>query len=759
MSTRAPLRLMSAFGSVTLAATTGLVMLQLPATASAADLSAAPKPPSFVLPNLSDGGGFNPLARGGVSATIADFNGDGDIDTLVPNLNRLGIVVLLGNGHGDLGDPVITTLPAAAGAVDADTADFNGDGKADAAAATYGDNGAAVQILLGKGNGSFTVSQRMPYGDSATVDAITVADFTGDGKPDVAATKNAPLGPTIEVFVGKGDGSFGTATSYPSDIQLTYDGLDSADVDDDGDPDLVYLAGCPTVQLNDGHGVFGDHICTRSGRLGGVTFTLGDFDGDGVLDLATGDASGGNVTIGLGTGKGKFVAKANYNKIGKQVNSITTGDFTGDGVLDVLASADAYPSAPTRVAIVLRGKGDGTFAEQASYATGGDGLAGADLNGDGLLDLISAGFDRKDVSATLNLGNGRFHAPRVYAGATQGIAYLTRSADVDNDGQADVVAATTSGLLNVFLHGKRGALELPPIKSAGGPIKSLALSDVNGDGNVDVVGGSFPDDNIFVMDGTGDGHFEAPTYYNNGSGAAVLGVAVGDVTGDGKPDIVSNTFAAISVLPNTGDGTFAAPIVSGAGAGFQVSTMLADVNADGKLDAVAVIRTGTPDNASSQVITNLGKGDGTFTAGPQVTVDTNVYAAAAIDIKAGQSPSVVLVGLQGYHSGRTGLYLLRNVGGQLTAGAYLGGPGSDLTVADFNRDGRLDVATIGPGELALFANAGDGTLVSAGTLGASNGAAGVSAGNVTGGKGVDLVELDSTNPVQLEIYENNTKRR
>ncbi|MEJ7726297.1 MAG: VCBS repeat-containing protein [Actinomycetes bacterium] len=755
--------LLAAGGSTAASPASGATASAPPAPAAPVS-PAAPTTPSFVLPNLSDPGASGPLSRAGESVVIADFDADGNPDTLVPSINRAGAVALLGDGTGGFEPQQTTPLPNAGGVVVADAAQVDGDGVIDVVAGTIDDNGGAIRVLLGDGDGTFTVGQRIGYAGD-TVVAVELGDLNGDGDVDLAATIDGNAGGSIEVAMGTGSGTFGARTVYAPPFYISIDGLDLADVDADGALDLVYGKGCPSVRLNDGDGTFGNEICSTDpqGRLGGVAQAVADFDGDGLVDLATGDASGGHVTIALGDGAGKFVFERRYGGIGGQVISVIAGDVTGDGTLDLLASADAEFASRTRVATVLEGRGDGRFVQRGSYATGGDGMAVTDLDGDARLDLVSTGYDGESVSSTLNLGRARFRAPRVSTSDDEGaLGTLVRTADVNEDGRADVVTAL-AGLVNVYLQRANGVLAEPGSFAGSGEILSLELADVTGDNNVDVVAGSFSPNNVFVLPGAGDGTFGAAKNSNNGSGAAVLGLGVGDVNGDGRPDVVSNTFATLSVLPGKADGTFGPPLLSGTGAGFQLATLVADVTGDGDLDAVAVIRTGTNDDASSDVVLNAGNGDGTFDAVQTRTVDTNVVAARVIADRSGAEPGVALVGVRGTHSGRTGLFFLRNVGGQLASPTYLGGPAGDLTVADVDGDRRPDVTTIGgqPGagqRIAFFARTADGALVPNGGMGAGQSAFGIAAADLTGNRGVDLVEVDETNPQQLVVYENSTPR-
>lgn len=726
-----------------------LVAFSLPAAAAAGA-------PSFVFPAVVDAGG-EPVVRPGVSLVVGDYNGDGKSDVMVPATGRRGVSVLLGNGAGGFAAPKITVLPDAGSAVAAAAGQLNADGRLDLVAATVSDTGSGARVLLGRGDGTFALGQQIVSVVTA-VSHVAVADVNGDGKRDIAYVgQDTANGSHIGVVLGRGDGTFGAPRRYPPAYQIRPNDFDLADVNGDAAPDMVYLAGCPVVRLNTGNGSFGPEICSSdpTGRLGGVAQVVADFNGDARRDIATVDASGGHVTVGLGNGAGRFTVFRQYAGIGSQVNAINAADFTGDGRLDLVAAADASFAGPNAVSVLLQGVGDGSFRQLARYQTGGEGLAPIRLNADTTVDLVATGLGAGRLDATRNDGAGRFHAPRVYAGKRgNALPSEVKLADVNGDGRRDVVTVVY-GLLNVRLDTGGGVLGPVRTTAAGDPqVLALALGDLNRDGRADAVVGSNPAGMVRVLLSRGDGTFAAPVDYSNGGGASVSALALGDVTGDGFLDVVSGA-AGLSTLPGRGDGTFGPPILSGA-VGGGAPTALADITGDGRLDAVTVVDSGTADNARSTVIVDRGRGDGTFVAAQQVDVDTRLPAAAAGDVTGDGRPDVALVGLAGSHTGRTGLFVLPNVGGTLSGPVYYGGPGFGIALADLTGDGRLDAVTDGPSQLWTFTSVAGGTLTGSRQFPAGKDAIDVAAGDMTGDRRAEMVELDSTNPEQIVVYVNTT---
>lgn len=312
----------------------------------------------------------------------ADLNHDGKTD-LVVGTNNSTLEVILGNGDGTLAAPV----PYAAKTNDVMLTDLNGDGFVDVVQ--------TVQVFLGKGDG--TLSAPVDFAGCGRVEVA--ADFNRDGRTDVASLQPAQGNNHLCFFAGPGDGTLGA----PSVSQLmpvgTYLSVATADLNGDAKLDLVIdCEGFPAcdgaakvmVVLGNGDGTFQPAIA--SAQLGGgVHFSLAvdDFNGDGKVDVAVPNA------IALGTGDGHL---GTFASLGVDARVIVAADFDGDGKVDL---ATVEPMSQTLR--ILKGKGDGTFEAPMTIATPGLGvcLIVADLNGDGLPDLVTAD-DNNTVTVFLN---------------------------------------------------------------------------------------------------------------------------------------------------------------------------------------------------------------------------------------------------------------------------------------------------------------------------------------------------------------------
>src|SRR6202049_1454321 len=294
--------------------------------------------------------------------------------------------------------------------------------------------------------------------------------------------------------------------------------------------------------------------------------------------------------------------------------AVAHGDFNGDHLPDL-----AVVNAVDNTLSILLGKPDGTFASQVTYATGhGPGfVAVGDLNRDGHLDLAITNQADNTVSILLGKGDGTFRAHVDYA--TDSNPRAVWICDLNHDGKPDVVVVDeicgpspcNSGFISVFMGNGDGTLQTQKEYPTDASPLNLAVADVNGDGKLDVITTNFYPlsigNDVSVLLGKGDGTFQPPMNFPTATGPE--SVAVADLNGDGKPDlaVVGGASSVVSVLLGNGDGTFQAHQEYSAGsAPFCVA--IADFDGDGKPDIVAA------NNGGNSVSVLLGKGDGKFPA-------------------------------------------------------------------------------------------------------------------------------------------------
>jgi hypothetical protein len=537
------------------------------------------------------------------SIALGDLNGDGHLDIIAANNGAGTVSVLLGKGDGTFAASV--DYPAGDKPWLAVVGDLDGDGASDLVVVAE----KAANVLLGKGDGTLgtRVEIQSPLPGSTQVPSGALGDLNGDGKLDLLVGWGNGL---VYILLGEGDGRFGA--SRDSDGGGSVCSL--LDLNGDGKLDLVtpYY-----VQFGKGDGSFGYATSYTTGTGEVATFAVpGDFNGDGLIDLAVtfGSSPAGWVRVLLGTGGGAFSQTPEYSTgDGVNVNAFALGDLDGDGILDLATASEAQHGVP-KVG-VLRGRGGGTFAAKRDFdAYAAMAIALGDLNGDGKLDIVTS-----EASVLLNRGDGTFTSHSDY--------YRTRTdpvslalGDLDGDRKLDIVRANGGSLstgpvssISVLLGQGDGAFAPNTDYATSSSAEAVALGDLNGDGKLDVVvanhGGASATQSVSVLLGRGDGTFSAkvdyPSQYPPISEYDPISLALGDLNGDGRLDIIWGPDAKyLGVLLGKGDGTFADPVWYMVQDG-AAALALGDMNRDGKPDLVATIRGGT-------VCLLLGRGDGTL---------------------------------------------------------------------------------------------------------------------------------------------------
>ncbi len=338
----------------------------------------------------------------------------------------------------------------------------------------------------------------------------------------------------------------------------------------------------------------------RHFRVGGApsSVAIADFNRDGKPDLAVANNGSGDVTVLLGDGKGGFgPAAGSPFPAGKNPNDIAVGDFDGNGTLDL-----AFPNHDTHGVTVLLGDGKGGFRPAAGspFPVGSrphpHGIATGDFNGDRRLDLAVESWGDNAIEVLFGNGKGGFASPgRRFAVGRMPYQRL-RSADVNRDGKPDLLTTNfEGGSVSVLLgDGKGGFTNAPgsPFPAGRSPF-CQAIADVNGDGKLDVVIGGFsghPEDpsadGVSVLLGDGAGGFRLLAGSPFEAGRTPVSVAVGDLNGDGVPEIAAANMAGdtATILSRGPNGRYLKTATIPASGAEAVA--IGDLNHDGRGDLV-----------------------------------------------------------------------------------------------------------------------------------------------------------------------------
>lgn len=598
--------------------------------------------------------------------TVADFNGDGNLDIAVTEYDDAFtdyVDVMLGNGDGTF--QAVKQYKGGACAYQAAAGDFNHDGKIDLVLANGGCGSGSetnqFTVLLGNGDGSF--QPPVAYADNAPPYQVAVGDFNRDGNLDVAVVLNAGTNVRngeVDIYLGNGDGTFTKSKAFPS-----------------------------------------------SSDFGGVIVT--DFNNDGFLDIAT---AGESVSLLLGNGDGTFRPATNYQPTAGFA-AMAAGDFKNNGMADVVTVGEGMIS-------LLLDQPGGALHAAKSYSSGvyPANAALADFNGDGANDVVTAGTPLQgqkanaEVSVLFNSGQqGVFRRPGITTilPGTLNTPGFVATGDFNGDHKQDVAVSIreTGGneYVTILLGKGDGTFTIGSSYeiAAGSEPQPILIADLNHDGILDIAAGCGY--TVCILLGHGDGTFAAPQAYAAGgnSFSSIAGLAVGDVNGDGKLDLVATNSqnlesGLIAILLGNGDGTFAAPVTY-KDRNESAGVVLADFNGDGNLDIA--VADNVIDNPSAVLGVLLGNGNGTFQA-------EKFYEA-----------------------------------GSALLSTYAG----TLAVADFNADGNLDIAMPTNFEFSVLHGKGDGTFGVPVVYGGSGLV--VAVGAVTSKPGPDAVLVDGLTTVYL----------
>ena len=587
------------------------------------------------------------------SLAVLDVNGDGKLDAIasfsgIPeDANSVKAYVLLNDGTANF-----KVAPGVFGNWNVlASGDFNRDGKMDLVA------GPGPTILYGKGDGTFSIGPSY----AINADGAVVGDFNHDGYLDVAVSSYS-----TGIYA-----LWGTSTGFAAPKQIFPFGasyIQAADVNHDGYLDLIAAsASSLDVYTNQRNGTFSSpRLFAASGNsFYPSQFGTADFNRDGYLDIAFQNE------VAYGTSGASFQDPI----ITQSANAgeVVTADFNGDGIDDV-----AVTNTGTGAVTVFTGSGKGYFNAGKTYAGGvhaGD-LAVGDVNGDGVMDLVvTRGIDSPvsgayDVSVLLGNGDGTFRSAvsSKVLGSPAAQTYNRQSfaVDLNHDGKADLV-----GYWGVALGKGDGTFSAPkPFPSQALPVRTLAVGDINHDGNQDIIVGQFTNATIFTLIGDGHGVFTVKNAEKlNYTYPQLNALTLGDINGDGSLDLIYEysalpsigAYDRIVVEQNDGSGTFGNAV--GVRLPYKVgayNTLLVDdFNRDGKMDILDVMTGGNVYQATTgdSILIN-GTGGGGLAA-PQY-FPLQMTQGVVLDINGDGAPD-----LAGPAGDATGVQRVLNTGAKL----------------------------------------------------------------------------------------------
>lgn len=403
----------------------------------------------------------------------------------------------------------------------------------------------------------FNPAQSFLVGGGATsaIDDVTVADFNGDGRPDVAVVTRSQ---SVRVMLNNGSGGFTSAGSFPitSLAAGVYSlGITSGDFNSDGRIDLAtsnFNDSTVSVLMGNGDGTFANQVLlSLPANSLPWEIVAADITGDGRLDLVTANVVGRSVSVFVNNGSGAFSTRldtptgANTNPRG-----LTARDLDGDGDLDVAVTCNA--SAELKI---LRNSG-GTLSVSSTLAVGAlpESVVALDVDQDGDLDLAVSNLSNRNISILQNDGTATFTALSTLP-LQIGFVYDLAVGDFNQDSISDLVVGNSNGTDEVMVYLGNGngtfqpRIDIQFSPSTGVVGGGIAVADLNGDGFQDLAGGSFVSDAVYALLNTGLGtNAQTTTLTVSLSQASSQTVTVNYATADGLALSTSDYQSASNTL-------------------------------------------------------------------------------------------------------------------------------------------------------------------------------------------------------------------
>ncbi len=689
---------------------------------------------------------YNTTGSSPFSVAAGDLDGDGKVDLAISNGAASTISVLRNTGSsGSISFAAKVDFAIGYASKGITIGDIDGDGKLDVVVANMGDNN--ISVLRNTSTvGTISFATKVNFATSNNPVSITIADIDGDGLSDLAVANYQ--GNSISVFLNTGSSgtiSFAakvdfTTGTYPVVIAM-------GDLDGDGKYDMAV----------DNYGSNTMSVFRNTSTYGSISFaakvdyatgsspqciTLGDIDGDGKPDLAVSNASSNTVSVFRNTGTTGsigFAAKVDF-ATGVAPVIVTIGDINGDGKVDLATSN--YTSNTVSVLRNMSSSGTISFDTKADISTGSNlrSVAIADLDGDGLQDLVTANEGTNNVSAIRNTPQfpPTISSYTPLSGAVNatvsitGTNYNTTASNNDVFFGATKATATAGSSTSLTVTVPAGATYAPimvlnrgttlsayssayftpvfsPNKStltvddfaakvdvtAGSGPYGVSIGDIDGDGKSDLAVANYTDGTVSVLRNTGSsGTISFATKIDFTAGTNPYVVAIGDIDGDGLLDLVvaNRNSTSVSVLRNTstsGNISFAASVDFTTGSA-PVSVAIGDLDGDGKPD-LAVANNNA---ASVSVLRNTGS-NGTISFATKVdyTTGSNPYNVAIGDIDGDGKPEIVVTN---YTATSVSVFLntgsLGNISFAAKSDFTVGTDPSSVAIGDIDGDGKPDIA-------------------------------------------------------------------
>ncbi len=726
------------------------------------------------LPKVTYSTGGHPLG-----IVIHDIDGDGKPDLVSTNYTSNTLYIYRNiSSSGSLtsssfASPV--SFETGTGPAEVAVGDLDGDGKPDIAVANVSSNNVSVFLNTGS-SGTITSSSfaaKVDFAVGINPMSITIADVDNDGKADLAVANFSGSSNSISILRNTGSAGTMTATSFAAKVDFAtfgqpYD-LDFEDLDGDGKLDLaVATANRVSIYRNlavvgtIGSGSFATRVdFTTGSQASGVT--MGDIDGDGKPEVVVANNSSGTVSVfrNISTpgiiNTSSLAAKVDLVRI--YAHKVKLSDANGDGKADIFVQASidtfsVFSNISSSGSITL-----GSFADRLDFSVGSGNsnrIAIGDLDGDFKPDVAITDYTNSAIAVA------RFGVllPPSIAAVSPAVANPGTSVTITGNN----FDATPANNIVYFGATKAtvtaaGATSLTATVPAGATFAPVSVNNTASSLTGYTKSQFAPkyDNSAFIV---GSVNFDARLTFAGTSGA--YGVALGDIDGDGKTDLVigNATSAAVSVYRNISSsgsisaGSFAAKVDFTVGTGPD-GVALSDVDGDGKLDLVVSNFTSNTVSVLRNTATSGTITSGSFASKVDFGTGTGGESVQVADLDLDGRPEIIVVN---YTAGS--ISVLRNTAtsGAVTSGSFaakvdftVGTNPEKIAIGDIDGDGKLDLAVSnsGSGNVSVFRN-----TTTAGVINSSSFAAKVDFATGATPLGVMIGDIDGDGKAELAVSNN-----
>ncbi len=648
------------------------------------------------------------------SISLGDIDNDGDLDAYYSANNIM--YTQSNNGSGAFSSESVWGTNST---VVAPPVDLNGDGLAD----YVGVNGNSLRFVLNDGDGTYTYGSSSLSGFGSVAGGVVTGDFDGDGDIDIVSSyKVNSLDGYISFSANNGSGGYAGAVSYTlsGNSNDNPGGLSALDVDGDGDLDIAVVNTDfdeVVVFLNDGSGIFTNDASYTTGDTP-EQIAVADVNGDGIMDVVIVNSVDDNVSVLLG---GEALEISSISPTEHEL------DIAADSDIDIVFNQGIASGTVTTSTITATGSVSGPISGAVSY-NGGTNTATLNPTSDFIAGEIITVFVTTGIETSIG---STLDVPYQYSftvGSTTGeifgsfvayeligSSYDVKFADMDNDGDADIVTIENIEVpvVGVYLNNGSGSYTLSDTTKISNDRNGnkLAIADFDQDGYLDAAlstkGSSVFNIEVFINDQAGS--FNTPTAYVYSTDYAA-GIDAADINLDGYPDIVATRFNgdAVHVLFNDGDGTFTAQTAVTVGGGPYLSTKLIDVDSDNDLDLV------TSDWDDNTISVAKNNGDGTFASHTSFNMTgSGVYTGVieSGDLDGDGDLDLVVSQTDDDDDAVEGLTIFINNGsGDYSSTSSIATTANALALLDMEGDGDLDIITANGGVVSIYHNNGSGTF-------------------------------------------------